>query len=465
MLIYTTLLFSRYLEDKSAFMAASPNFIPYIQHKGSLRLSSEFRDTPLEFLARYTAKYGSTFRAKVFFRDITFTSDPVWMRYILQTHHKDFGRGFAYQIMKLALGNGLLVNEGESWMRQRRLAQPAFYKQRLNGLFHIMEEKANDMIDELNDIRNSEIAITDVFWKVTSDIVIATLLGGKGPADNSKLQQPIMEIQEYLVDRIRRPAGTPFMYINGRHRRFTKIIRELDEGIYDIISEKRNSGRSGNDLLTMLMEAKDADTGEQMSDKQLRDEFITTYVAGHETSSYALTWTLYLLSKNPDAYQKVKKEAMAIENIESIGFRGLMELKTIRQVLFESMRMYPPAWIMGRLLHEDHLVDNTPISKGNPVILNIYGLHHDARWWPQPNEFRPERFAPEAEKKRDKFTYIPFGAGPRMCIGNNFAIMEITMLLAKLFHHFDFELMNTKEVKPDPLITLRPAEAIIMKLS
>jgi len=202
-----------------------------------------------------------------------------------------------------------------------------------------------------------------------------------------------------------------------------------------------------------------------MSDKQLRDEFITTYVAGHETSSYALTWTLYLLSKNPDAYQKVKKEAMAIENIESIGFRGLMELKTIRQVLFESMRMYPPAWIMGRLLHEDHLVDNTPISKGNPVILNIYGLHHDARWWPQPTEFRPERFAPEAEKKRDKFTYIPFGAGPRMCIGNNFAIMEITMLLAKLFHHFDFELMNTKEVKPDPLITLRPAEAIIMKLS
>ena len=176
-------------------MTAAHNFLPYIKHKGPFQLSKEFSTYPLQFLTLYKSKYGDTFRAKLFFRDLTVTADPAWMRYILQTHHKDFGRGYAYQVLKMALGNGLLVNEGESWMRQRRLAQPAFYKQRLSELFHVMEEKANDMIITLQPKRGQEVPVTDVFWKATSDIVIATLLGGKGPAENAELQSTILEMQ------------------------------------------------------------------------------------------------------------------------------------------------------------------------------------------------------------------------------------------------------------------------------
>lgn len=451
--------------DKYQAMTASPNFLPYIRNKSPLALSRQFTDQPVDFLTMYKAKYGDTFRARVFLRDITVTADPSWMRYILQTHHKDFGRGYAYQVLKLALGNGLLVNEGESWMQQRRLAQPAFYKQRLSALFHVMEETANNMVSGLERQRGETVSVTDLFWKVTSDLVIATLLGGKGPVENAGLQHMILEMQQYLVDRIRFPFGIPWMMVNGRHRRFKKLMARFDEGIYRIIRERRVAGSGGDDLLGMLMEARDEDSGEQMSDKQLRDEFLTIYVAGHETSSYALSWTMYLLAKNPEAMERVKWEARALPDPEAIGYEGLVNLNYIRQVLFESMRLYPPAWIAGRKVLADHTIDNTPVKKGDAILLNIYGLHHDSKFWPEPLAFRPERFSPEAERQRDKFTYLPFGAGPRMCIGNNFAIMEITMLLAKLFSRFDFEMLNQTEVKPDPLITLRPGEDILMRIN
>lgn len=445
-------------------MTATLNTIPRIRAINPFRLAGEFRESPLEFLTAYKPVYGDTYKARIISRDITITSDPEWMRYILQTHQKDFGRGFAYQILKMALGNGLLVNEGESWLRQRRLAQPAFYKKRLEDLFHLMEEKANAMVAELDAQRGGEIDVTDVFWKVTSNIVIATLLGGKGPQENAFLQDAILQLQEYLVSRIRHPLATPLLYLNGRHRRFKKILAEFDKGIYGIIEEKRRSGERGNDLLSMLMDAEDEETGEKMSDEQLRDEFITIYVAGHETSSYALSWTMYLLSTHPEVCRKVKAEAASIENIDEIGYEGLRSLEYINMVLLESMRLYPPAWIAGRLVHADHVIGNTPVYKDDAILLNIYALHRDRKWWDEPERFIPERFSAEEQKKRKGLVYIPFGAGPRMCIGNNFAIMEITMLLAKLFHHFDFELVEGQEVVPEPLITLRPKNGIKMIL-
>ena len=377
-----------------------------------MQLAREFSETPLEFLTGYKAVYGTTFKARILTRKITITSDPEWMKFILQTHQKDFGRGYAYQILKLALGNGLLVNEGESWMRQRRLAQPAFYKKRLQDIFYIMEEKANEMIDALDSKRGQSIDITDVFWKVTSDIVISTLLGGKGFQENKELQNSILLMQEYLVQRIRRPFSAPLMYLNGENRRFKKILKEFDEGVYKIIEEKRKSGVEGNDLLTMLMEARDADTDEQMSDKQLRDEFITIYVAGHETSSYALSWTMFLLGQHPEVVAKMKQEINNIENIDSLGYEGLRQLTYTGQVLMESMRLYPPAWIAGRLVHADHIIHNTPVSKGDAILLNIYALHRDPDIWERPNEFIPERFDPAEQKKRIVSSTSPLERGP-----------------------------------------------------
>lgn len=438
---------------------------PKVTDKGLFRLTKYFGEHPLQFLTEYRDKHGPTYRANLVMREMMVTSDPLWMRYMLQTHHKDFGRGYAYQILKMALGEGLLVNEGESWMRQRRLAQPAFYKKRLNELFHVMEGEGNKMVQQLENKRGETISVTDLFWKVTSDIVISTLLGGKGFRDNLQMQEDITEMQEYLVDRIRNPIGIPWMYMNGRHRHFNRIIKRFDETIYAIIQERRASGESKNDLLSMLMDARDEDTGEQMSDKQLRDEFLTIYVAGHETSSYALSWTLYMLGTHPEAYRKVKEEVRSIPNIDEIGFEGLRQLPYINQAILESMRLYPPAWIAGRKVHATHEIEGIKVRKNGAVLLNIYGLHRDPNIWPEPDLFKPERFEPEAVKARDKFCYIPFGAGPRMCIGNNFALMEIAMLIAKLFYHFDLELVPDQVIEPDPLITLRPKNGIRMHVS
>ncbi len=350
-------------------------------------------------------------------------------------------------------------------MRQRRLAQPAFYKKRLNDLFSIMEDQANKMIEDLLPKRGETVSITDVFWKVTSVIVIKTLLGGDGPDENEEIQHAIFEIQEYIIKRVRSPYLIPWMYLTGERRKFNKILENFDRWIYEIIDERRKSGKRGNDLLSMLMEAHDEDTGEFMSDKQLRDEFITIYVAGHETSSYALSWTMYLLAQHPEVVHKIKEEVLTIPDIDNIGFEGLRSLSYINQVLTEGMRLYPPAWIVGRMVKEDTIIDNTPIKKGQNILLSIYAVHRDRRFWDDPESFKPERFAPELHKKRDKFTYIPFGAGPRMCIGNNFAIMEITMILAKLFHHFDFELTPGQTIEPDPLVTLRPKYGIKLDIN
>jgi len=290
------------------------------------------------------------------------------------------------------------------------------------------------------------------------------VLGGIGPEENKELQVAITEMQEYIIKRIRSPLSIPLSYFNGKRVKFNKLVKKFDEWTYQIIDEARKKQHSSNNLLSMLMEAKDEETGETMSDKQLRDELLTIYVAGHETSTYALSWTLYLLAKHPEVYAKAKAEVNNIDDISNIGFKAVYGLPYLNQVLNESMRIFPPAYIFGRRVAADIEIDSTQLLADDNVIVNVYALHRDPNIWKNPNEFDPERFTKEAVKKRDKYAFIPFGGGPRMCIGNNFAIMEIIMLLAKLLYHFDLELMNEKSIQPEPLITLRPNVPILMKL-
>jgi cytochrome P450 len=446
-------------------MIATKNKIPIIKGLNPFQLVKQLNENMLAFLREKPAIYGPTFQCKLIHRKLIFTSDPEWVKGILQTNQKDFGRGRAYDELKLALGNGLLVNEGESWMRQRRLAQPAFYKQRLNSLFDIMEVRGNQMVSDLQAQSGNEISIIELFWSVTSDIVIQSLLGGESSEENKSMQDAIQEIQEYLVERIRSPLTKPMSFINGKHTRFKKQLKQFDDWVYRFIERQRLEGKDDNNLLAMLMDAKDEDSGETMSTKQLRDEMITIYVAGHETSTFALSWTLYLLTCHPEIYAKAKAEVKQIKDIENIGFQGIYTLTYLNQILMESMRIYPPAFVFGRRVLQDTVIDDTLLKKDDNIVVNVYGLHNDPNIWPNPDEFNPERFTAEAIKSRDKNAYIPFGGGPRMCIGNNFAIMEITMILAKLLYHFDLELVNKEPIETEPLITLRPKQDIMMRIS
>ncbi len=440
--------------------------IPVVQKKGLFAAQRQFLQHPINFLAACQETYGNTFLVNFFMRKLFITSDPEAIKHVLQTNNKNYIKDFGYRQLKLALGNGLLMNEGESWMQQRRLAQPIFYKKRLNGLFNIMVDVVEGFCENLEQSRGQSepINLTRTMNVVTSDVVIKTLLGGDFANDNRDIQNTINHTQTYIVKRIREPYTIPMMYISGKHRRFKKDIGRFDKVIYDIIDERKKSGEQTNDLLSMLLEARDQDTGEGMNAQQLRDEIITMYVAGHETSANALSWTWHLLVQHPDIYKKMKDEVTSVLGDRRPELEDLKAMQYTRQVIDESMRIYPPAWAVGReALDTDEVAGHT-LKKGEICFISIYNLHHDPELWENPEIFNPDRFNPEAVKARPKGYYIPFGGGPRMCIGNHFALMEIHLLLACMIRRFDFEFVPEHPVEMEPLVTLRPKYGIRVKV-
>lgn len=440
----------------------SPKPIPTGRLNGAWADLKTFRKNPPEFLRECKAKYGDTFMGDLIFRKALFTSNPEFIRHILQTNNKNYIKDVAYRQLGLALGNGLLMNEGESWMQQRRLAQPAFYKKRLEGLFDTMVDSGERFFQQFETYRgNSEsINITREMNIVASDIALDTLMGGERYGDNLDIQQTISGAQHYIVQRIRYPLSIPLSHINGKYRKFKKDLQRFDKIIYEAIDTHKKNSTNDNHLLTMLMEARDEDTGEQMSDKQLRDELITIYVAGHETSANALSWTWYLLTQHPEQYQRLKGEVRTVLGSRRPTLADLRNLPYTHQVMEEAMRLYPPAWAMGREALQDDEAAGYTIKKGQVVFVAIANLHRDERYWEKPDEFNPDRFAPERVKVRARGVYMPFGLGPRMCIGNNFALMEIQLLIAMMVQRFDFELDTQHPVEPEALITLRPKHGV-----
>jgi len=437
--------------------------IPTARFKGRFADLRTFRDAPPVHMRKCKEKFGDTFYLDLIFRKAMVTSNPEVVRHVLQTNNKNYVKDLAYRKLKMALGNGLLMNEGESWMAQRRLAQPAFYKKRLEGLFDTMVETTERFISQFEQHRGgaSSINITSEMNSVTSDVALDTLLGGNRYGENLDIQQTISRSQKYIVRRIRYPWAAPMMYLNGRHRQFQNDLNRFDKIIYDTIDQhrERNTGDE-NHLLSMLLEARDEDTGEQMNNQQLRDELITIYVAGHETSANALSWTWYLLTQHPDIYQGLKDEVRNTLGNRRPTLTDLRALPYARQVMDEAMRLYPPAWTMGREALSEDEANGYPIPKSGMVFVSIYNLHRDERYWKNPDQFDPDRFTPERTKQRHRGVYMPFGLGPRMCIGNNFALMEIQLIIMMIVQRFDFELDTTHPVVPEALITLRPKHGI-----
>lgn len=421
-----------------------------------------FLKSPIEFFDINFHRLGDTFRFELLTRKIVATRDLKWIEHALVKQQKKYNKDFSMKQIGLALGKGLLTNSGESWMRQRRLASPAFYKKRLEGMVDIMETITDEHIQKIKALPSgSRFRIDEEMITMTASIALQTLLGEKMTDELRKVQSSMVDIQEHLVKRIRVPFFTSTSHIDGSHRNFMAKIKIIDDIIYDIIDKKRKNESYGNDLVTMLMEARDEDTGEGMPDKQLRDELLTIYVAGHETSAYCLSWTFYELMRHPDIYQKIKEEAAAVVKDGKIGADGLKGLTYTRAVVNESMRLFPPAYLVSRECGEDDEIDGVKINKGDVILMSIYGLHRNPKHWPQPLSFRPERFLETTEAT--KHYHIPFGAGPRMCIGNHFAMMEITLILAKVALNLDLEWVIGQKIEMQPLVTLKPKHGILLE--
>lgn len=425
----------------------------------------EFRKDPIGFMVSTAGKFPQISRFRFVYLRMVLLTDPEYIRHVLQINNKNYKKGIEYEHLKPVLGEGLLTSEGDFWLRQRRLAQPAFHRERIAGFVEKMVNCTDEMLNEWEKTKNNSFDLHAEMMHLALDIVGRTLLSTNVKSNASDVEHALDNTIAESYHRIQRLANWPLWMPVPRVLQYNRNRRILDGVVNTIISERRKSGEKFNDLLDMLMSAQDEETGEKMSDQQLRDEVMTVFLAGHETTANALTWTFYLLSQNPDKAKKMYDEADAVLQGKKPAVEDLKNLVYTQQVIYESLRMYPPAWAMGRTALSDDEIDGYKIKKGDNILIIPYVVHHDSALWESPEQFIPERFTSEAMKEMHKFKYFPFGGGPRFCIGNNFAMMEMQVVLAMAAQRFRLRLKDGAKVELDPLVTLRPKYGMWMEKS
>lgn len=393
-----------------------------------------------------------------------FINHPDMVRDVLVTNHAKFEKGRALKRAKKLLGSGLLTNEGASHLRQRRMIQPSFHRQRIANYANAMIEFGEKMANEWQD--GAELDISKEMMRLTLNIVGKTLFSANVADEADEIGKSMTDLVE-LFDYLMLPFADILEKLPLPHsRRFHKAKTTLDTVIYDIINERRKSSEDKGDLLSMLLMAQDEDDGGQMDDQQVRDECLTLFLAGHETTANALTWTWYLLSKNPEAEAKFHEEIDAVLGNRTPTPEDYQKLKFTEAILAESMRLFPPAWGNGRLAIQEHEIAGYKIPEKSLVLMSMYVLHRDERFWTDAESFKPERWMSENAIKEagNKFIYFPFGGGVRRCIGEQFAWMEGVLLLATLGKKWKLKLNPEQKIVPQAMITLRSKYGMKMRI-
>jgi cytochrome P450 len=426
------------------------------------RILRAMQRDPISFLTHTARIFGDVAYFRLGPQPAYLVSHPELIREVLVTQHRSFHKGRALQRAKLFLGEGLLTSEEEFHRRQRRLAQPAFHRDRIRRYGEIMVEHALRTRERWRD--GDEVDMSREMNRLTLSIVGKTLFDADVEAQADDVGGALTDLMELFGALFNPFAPVMRMLPLPSTRRFERARARLDKLIYGIIEERRRSGEDRGDLLSMLLLAQDEEgDGGGMSDLQVRDEAMTLFLAGHETTSNALMWTWYLLAQHPEVFEQLTRELDEVLGDRAPSPADYPRLAYTEMVFAESMRLYPPAWLVGRLAIEDVPLGEYTIPKGSVAIVSQFVTHHDARFWPDPQRFDPMRFTPEAKAARPKFAYFPFGGGPRICIGEGFAWMEGVLLLATLAQRFRVELLD-RDVALQPVITLRAKGGIRMRL-
>jgi cytochrome P450 len=396
-------------------------------------------------------------------QELFFVNNPDLIRDVLVTNNRNFIKSRGLQMAKRFLGEGLLTSEGEFHRRQRRLAQPAFHRQRINQYAASMVEYASRTGDRWR--AGNRLDISQEMMRLTLAIVGKTLFDADVEAEAKEIGRALSDIMK-LFDRITMPFPALLNKLPlPSNFRFLKASQRLDQTIYRIINQRRASGEDRGDLLSMLLLAQDEEgdhTG--MTDLQLRDEAMTIFLAGHETTANALTWTWYLLSQHPEVEARLHEEIDSTLEGRLPTADDVPGLRYVDMVFAESMRLYPPAWVMGRQVLSDYPLGEYVAKAGTIILMSPFVMHHDPRYYPDPFRFDPERWTPEARAARPKFAYFPFGGGPRVCIGEQFAWMEAVLVIATLAERWRMRLVPGFRVEPKPMITLRQKYGMQMEI-
>jgi cytochrome P450 len=428
-----------------------------------------FARNPLAFFENNRIKFGDVYESNLspFLRMFVFCK-PEHVKHFLIDNAKNYKKSFAYGFLRRALGNGLVTSEGDFWLRQRRIAQPAFHRDRLASLTQVMTLSIKEMLVKWTTYQqnNQLFDVSEELMHLTSDIAAKALFSSDISGFQDKVIDCINNLNLSISNMIKSPFGRFTTWIPTKNNRlFDKNQKEFNQIIYHIIENRRNANSNNvyNDLLQMLLEAKDEETGESMNDLQLRDEVITLFSAGSETSSNALSWAIYLLLTNPEEKEKLKQEIKEVLGERIPQVHDFQKLTYTNQVIQETLRLYPPAWVVGREAKEDDEIDGYQVPAKTQVVMPTWVIHRHPDLWENPHSFAPERFEGENGKNRHKFAHFPFGGGPRFCIGNNFAMMEMTFALSMIFQQLDFELVKNQKIEPEAMVTLKPKYGIWIK--
>jgi cytochrome P450 len=416
----------------------------------------EFRRDPAGFLEKMARQYGDVVYIPLGRQHIYCVSHPDAIRDVLVTHQNKFKKSRMLERARVLLGDGLLTSEGGHHRRQRRLVQPAFHRDRLAGYGAVMVDRAALVRDQWQSGQSFDVL--QEMMRLTLAIVAQTLFSTEVDSEADEIGTALTEVFS-LFEIILMPFSEILEKLPlPAVRRFKRARKRLDETIYRLIAERRASGVDAGDLLSMLLMARieeDEEGSGGMSDEQVRDEALTLFLAGHETTADALTWAWYLLSQNPEAEAAFHAELDRVLAARLPSFDDLPQLRYTEAVFAEALRLYPPAWGIGRRALEDYQVDDFAIPARSVVLLSPYVVHRDPRWFPEPLAFRPERWLAE-DSARPKFAYFPFGGGARVCIGERFAWMEGTLLLAVIGQRWRLRLEAGHRVETHARITLRP---------
>lgn len=420
-----------------------------------------FAKAPLAFMRNAAAEQGDIVRFQVLHKKVYMLNHPDYAKHVLQQQHKKYIKSPGYRPLRLLVGNGTFTSEGDFWLRQRRMCQPAFSKSSVEIYADAVQTCTQQAIESWQAYAKAKkpINICREMMKLTMEVIGRTLFSTGLGKDAQYVWEPLTIALDYINKRaLRSPFVWPVKVPVSSNVRFQEAVSKLDAIIYGMIEQRKQDQDWPEDLLSTFLQYRDEETGEPMSMEQIRDECMTIFLAGHESSANVLSWAFYEIARNAEVQERMQAEIDATVSSSVPTYADLRSFEYLYQVMNETMRLYPPIWHLGRQNLVEDEIGGYIIPPKTHIRICPFLLHRHPDFWDAPNDFQPDRFNKENSKKQTPFSFIPFGMGPRLCIGRNFALMEMALILAMVLQRFRVHLAPGTEVELGPLLTLRPKE-------
>ena len=442
--------------------AAVQRPIPGPRGRPLLGVMPEMVSDMLGLFTRTAREHGGIAQFKLLNKSYLLVTNPDYVKYILQDNYKNYIRGRSVETGRVLLGNGLPLIDGDFWLRERRMLQPAFHRERLGKLADTVTTVIDNSMQDWSAKakRDQTLDVDDEMMRLTLTIIIKSMFSS--PIDDRipALSSAFQAASKFMLWRSQQMFQLPLSVPLPRHVEYNRALQVLNETIYPLIADGRKYPK--DDLLGMMLEMRDAETGEGLSDQQARDEVVTIFFAGHETAAATLSWAFYLLSQHPDVEERMRLEVQRVLEGRAPTFTDLPKLVYMQQVINEVLRLYPAAYLFAREAIVDDVLDGYPIPAKMLIFISPYVGHRDPTYWPDPERFDPERFTAEQVASRPRHVYYPFGEGPHVCIGNNFALMEMQLILTTVLQRFRLRLVPDHPIALNPEATLRPKHGMKM---